>query len=221
MDPQIADLRVSYDTGALAAADLGGQPLAAFSAWFAAANSGEVIEPNAMVLATADAAGAPSTRTVLLKAADARGFTFYTNLGSRKSRELHANPNTSATFPWFSMHRQVVVVGRAELVARDEVAQYFASRPRDSQIGAWVSRQSEVIEDRSILDERFHELVDDYVDIDVPLPDFWGGWLIRPVTIEFWQGRTSRLHDRLRFTARHAEAALDDPSAWTLERLSP
>ncbi|MDA3022956.1 MAG: pyridoxamine 5'-phosphate oxidase [Actinomycetota bacterium] len=221
MDPQIADLRVSYDTGALAVADLDRQPLAAFSAWFTAANSGEVIEPNAMVLATADAAGAPSTRTVLLKAADSRGFTFYTNLHSRKSRELHANPNTSATFPWFSMHRQVVVVGRAELVARDEVAEYFASRPRDSQIGAWVSRQSEVIEDRSILDERFHELVDDYVDIDVPLPDFWGGWLIRPVTIEFWQGRTSRLHDRLRFTARHAEAALDDPSAWTLERLSP
>ena len=221
MDPRIADLRVSYETGALAAADLGAQPLDAFSTWFAAANSGEVVEPNAMVLATADATGAPSTRTVLLKGADARGFTFYTNLGSRKSRELHANPNASATFPWFAMHRQVVVVGRAELIARAEVAEYFASRPRDSQIGAWVSRQSEVIEDRSILDERFHELVDDYTDTDVPLPDFWGGWLLRPVTIEFWQGRTSRLHDRLRFTARHGAAALDDQSAWTLERLSP
>ena len=221
MDKQIADLRVSYDTGALAPADLGDEPLAAFSAWFTAADAAGLVEPNAMVLATADAAGAPSTRTVLLKGVDARGFTFFTNLGSRKSRDLNANPNTSVTFPWFSMHRQVVVVGRAELIARDEVAEYFGSRPRDSQLGAWVSRQSEVIEDRSILDLRFNELVDDYADIDVPLPDFWGGWLIRPVTIEFWQGRTSRLHDRLRFTALHAEAALDDQSAWTLERLSP
>ena len=221
MEQQIADFRVSYDAGALATADLGGEPLAAFSAWFGGAVAAGVVEPNAMVLATADAAGAPSTRTVLLKGADARGFTFYTNLASRKSRELRANPQASVTFPWFSMHRQVVIVGRAELVARDEVAAYFASRPRDSQLGAWVSRQSEVIEDRSILDMRFNELVDEYADTDVPLPDFWGGWLIRPVTIEFWQGRISRLHDRLRFTARSAQAALDDPSAWTLERLSP
>jgi pyridoxamine 5'-phosphate oxidase len=119
------------------------------------------------------------------------------------------------------MHRQVVVVGRAELVGRDEVAEYFLSRPRDSQIGAWVSKQSSVIDDRKILADRFQQLVEKYTDLEVPVPDFWGGWLIRPETIEFWQGRTSRLHDRLRFRALTPGAALDDPTAWVLERLSP
>ena len=158
---------------------------------------------------------------MLLKSADPRGFTFYTNLTSRKSREIDANPQVSAVFPWLSMHRQVVVVGRAELVGRDEVAEYFLSRPRDSQIGAWVSKQSSIIDDRKILADRFQQLVEKYADLEVPVPDFWGGWLIRPETIEFWQGRTSRLHDRLRFRALTPGAALDDPQAWVLERLSP
>jgi len=221
MDPQLADLRVSYDTGTLAAGDLDNDPLAAFSGWFSQASAEGLPEPNAMVLATATAAGAPSSRTVLLKSADPRGFTFYTNLTSRKSLELVANPQVSAVFPWLSMYRQVVVVGRAELVGRDEVAEYFLSRPRDSQIGAWVSKQSSVINDRKILADRFLQLVEKYADLEVPVPDFWGGWLIRPETIEFWQGRTSRLHDRLRFRALTPGAALDDPTAWVLERLSP
>lgn len=220
-EPRIADLRVSYELGSLEEADLDPAPLTSFRRWFAEAVDAGLDEPNAMVLGTADASGAPSSRTVLLKDVDARGFVLYTNLASRKGRELAANPRASLCFPWYAMHRQVVVIGRGELVPREEVEAYFRSRPRASQLGAWTSRQSEVIAAREVLDERHAELEARFAGSDVPVPEFWGGWLVRPATVEFWHGRTSRLHDRLRYRALHDEAALDDAAGWRLERLSP
>jgi len=162
----------------------------------------------------------PSARTVLLKDVDARGFAFYTNLGSRKGAELAATRRASLVFPWYDLHRQVVVVGETREVSREEAADYFASRPRESRLGAWTSRQSQVIPDRSVLDERYVELSARFPD-DVPLPDFWGGWIVVAETVEFWQGRESRLHDRLRFRRTRPDASLDDTAGWIVERLSP
>lgn len=216
---RLADLRVSYDAGTLVESGLLATPLAQFGAWIDEALRVGLPEPNAMIVATA-VDDVPSARTVLLKEADARGFAFYTNLGSRKGRELAANPRASLVFPWFAMHRQVVVVGDVTSVPREEAAAYFASRPLGSRLGAWASRQSEVIGGRDVLDDRYAELAERFGD-DVPLPEFWGGWLVRPVTVEFWQGRESRLHDRLRFRRVTAGARLDDAAGWVVERLSP
>ena len=216
---RLADLRVSYDAGTLVEGDLLATPLAQFGAWFDEALRVGLPEPNAMIVATA-VDDVPSARTVLLKEADARGFAFYTNLGSRKGRELAANPRASLVFPWFAMHRQVVVVGDVTPVPREEAAAYFASRPLGSRLGAWASRQSEIIEGRDVLDARYAEVAERFGD-DVPLPEFWGGWLVRPVTVEFWQGRESRLHDRLRFRRVTSAASLDDAAGWVVERLSP
>ena len=218
---RLADLRVSYDAGVLVEEDLLPTPLEQFRAWFDEAVGVGLPEPNAMIVATASVDAQPSARTVLLKDVDPRGFVFYTNYGSRKSRELDANPGASCVFPWFAMHRQVVVVGRAERIPRDEAAEYFASRPHGSRLGAWSSRQSTVLDGRAVLDATYADLREQYPEgSEVPLPEFWGGWLVRPESVEFWQGRESRLHDRLRF---HGDVgvALDDPGAWTVERLSP
>ena len=212
-------MRLAYDRGTLVESDLAPDPLAQFRAWLADAVAEGVVEPNAMVLSTVSAEGVPSARTVLLKEADARGFVFYTNLRSRKGRELEATRRAACVFPWLPLHRQVVVVGRAVEVSRDEAADYFASRPHGSRLGAWASRQSEVIADRAVLDERHAELLERFPG-DVPLPDFWGGWIVVPDTVEFWQGRGSRLHDRLRYR-RVRDGGLDDAGAWVVERLSP
>ena len=221
VSPAAPGLRISYTRGTLDEADLLDSPLAQFRAWFADAVASGLQEPNAMVLATATSTGQPSSRTVLLKDADARGFVFYTNLTSRKSEEMTANPGVSMVFPWITeLHRQVVVVGRAELIGRNEVTEYFRSRPHESQLGAWTSRQSTVIDGRAALEQRFEDLSSRFPD-EVPVPDFWGGWLVRPLTVEFWQGRPSRLHDRLRFRARQFPADLSLGDDWIVERLSP
>jgi len=219
---RLADLRVSYDAGTLEEPDLAATPLAQFRAWFDAALAVGLPEPNAMVVATAATSGQPSARTVLLKDVDERGFVFYTNYGSRKSGELDANPGVSCVFPWFAMHRQVVVVGRAERVSRAEAEEYFRTRPHGSRLGAWASRQSTVIDGRAGIEAEYARLQTEFPEGgEVPIPPFWGGWLVRPVSVEFWQGRESRLHDRLRFVAAREGAPLDDPAPWRIERLSP
>lgn len=218
---RLADLRINYQAGTLEIGDLAPDPLGSFLAWFEQAESSGMPEPNAMVLATADEHGQPSARTVLLKQADARGFACFTNLESRKGQELRANPRASLVFPWIALQRQVCVVGQARLIDRAEVEGYFASRPRGSRLGAWASRQSEVISDREVLEERYRQVDARYPRDEVPVPEFWGGWLIVPQTVEFWQGRPSRLHDRLRFRRIEPDAMMDDPAGWVLERLSP
>lgn len=226
---RLAAMRVQYADTGLAEADLAPSPLTQLEHWLADAVAAELPEPNAIVVSTAaiTTAGAiPSSRTVLLKTADARGLVFFTNLGSRKGREAAENPWASVLFPWFPMLRQVVVVGRVEPVDRVESAAYFSSRPYGSRLGAWASRQSSVIEDRAVLEARYAELAATYPDTgspdDVPLPPFWGGLLVRPVSVEFWAGRVSRLHDRLCYTTVGGDvASLDEPAAWRVERLSP
>ncbi len=222
----LASMREVYDRGRLLESDLADSPYAQFTAWLADVSAAGLPEPNAMVLATADARGVPSGRTVLLKAADARGFVFYTNLQSRKGRALAENPHASLVFPWFAISRQVVVIGDVEAVPRDEARAYFGSRPYASRLGAWASAQSMAIASRDVLKAKYAELASAFPDTgsadDVPLPDAWGGFVVRPVSVEFWQGRPSRLHDRLRFVrATVGPAAMDESASWTVERLSP
>jgi pyridoxamine 5'-phosphate oxidase len=192
--------------------DLAPDWVAQFSRWFAEAVAAGLPEPNAMVLATADAAGRPSARIVLLKGYDQRGFTFYTNYESRKGAELTANPHASAVFPWIAMHRQVVVRGTASPVDRAETEAYFATRPRGAQLGAWASPQSTVIAGRGVLDERLEEVARRFPD-RVPPPPHWGGFRLVPESVEYWQGRADRLHDRLRY--RRTDGG------WVVERLAP
>jgi pyridoxamine 5'-phosphate oxidase len=210
--PDLAALRKDYTRAGLSEADLAPTWEAQFERWLAEAAG--LLEPNAVVLATATPQGVPSARTVLLKDVDARGFVLFTNLTSRKGQEVTANPYACLVFPWVELERQVTVTGRAEPVAREETEAYFRSRPRGSQLGAWVSHQSAVIAGREVLDARLAALEERFAGQDVPLPDFWGGLRVVPDAVEFWQGRTSRLHDRLRFR-------LVAGGSWTVERLSP
>ncbi|MFF5070295.1 pyridoxamine 5'-phosphate oxidase [Micromonospora olivasterospora] len=206
----------------LSEADLAADWHAQFARWFADAVALGLPEPNAMVVGTADAAGRPSGRTVLLKAYDRQGFVFFTNHGSRKGVEALANPYASLVFPWFAMHRQVVVAGRIEPVDRSETESYFASRPRGSQLGAWASAQSRVIPDRAALEASYRAAAERFGDAEpIPAPAHWGGLRVRPESVEFWQGRPNRLHDRLRFRRTADAGGTADDGHWAVERLAP
>jgi pyridoxamine 5'-phosphate oxidase len=197
----------------LAKGDLAADWVTQFARWFADAVAAGLPEPNAMVVGTADTEGRPSARTVLLKGYDERGLVFYTNYESRKGGEARANPYASLVFPWFPMHRQVVVAGSVAPVSPEETAAYFATRPREAQLGAWASPQSRVVADRAALDELLRATGERFPD-EVPPPPHWGGLRVTPHTVEFWQGRTGRLHDRLRYRRT-------DEGVWIIERLAP
>jgi pyridoxamine 5'-phosphate oxidase len=211
---QLAALRQDYSQRGLRRADLDPDPIRQFNAWLHEATQCEILEPNAMILATVDAAGQPWTRTVLLKGCDARGFTFFTNYAGAKAQHLAANPRAAVTFWWGALERQVNVSGSVSQISREESERYFHSRPVASQLGAWASQQSEVIVDRAQLERQFEETRTKYGNAEIPLPPHWGGYCLAPASIEFWQGRRSRLHDRLRYS-RESERA------WRIDRLSP
>ncbi|WP_443042776.1 pyridoxamine 5'-phosphate oxidase [Streptomyces sp. NBC_00344] len=207
-------MREQYRTTDLAESELASGPMEQFTRWFGEAVAAGLHEPNAMVAATATPDGRPSSRTVLLKQYDRRGFVFFTNYGSRKGRELAANPAVSLLFPWHQIARQVVVTGRASRIAREETATYFRTRPHGSQLGAWASAQSSVIDSRDELTARYAELAARYPEgSEVPVPPEWGGFRVVPETVEFWQGHQNRLHDRLRFVS--------EGEGWRVERLCP
>ncbi len=211
---QLAEMRRNYAARALDLADLDANPFAQFDHWMREAIETQVIEPNAMTLATADAAGRPAVRTVLLKGFDQRGFVFYSNYESAKARDLAANPKVALLFPWLALERQVSAMGIAKKITAAESLKYFLSRPRESQIGAWASRQSEVITTRALLESKFAEMKARFVNGEIPLPDQWGGYRVTPQSFEFWQGRPNRLHDRFKYT-------LQSDGSWTIARLMP
>ena len=233
----IADIRREYNLAGLRRSDLEQDPIVQFRRWFDQAlgartsgrvrgllinayksllglGSAERIDVNAATLATADNSGRPSGRVVLLKGIDQRGFIFYTNYDSRKGREIAENPNVSLTFYWPDQERQVCIAGQATKISREESEAYFRTRPRGSRLAAWASHQSDVVEDRSVLETRWQELQAKYPGEDIPMPPNWGGYVIAPTRIEFWQGRPSRLHDRFRYSRQ-------PDGTWRIERLSP
>ena len=211
---QLAEMRRNYAARALDLADLDANPFAQFDHWMREAIETQVIEPNAMTLATADGSGRPAVRTVLLKGFDERGFVFYSNYESAKARDLAANSKVALLFPWLALERQVSAMGSAQKISAAESIKYFLSRPRESQIGAWASRQSEVISTRALLETKFAEMKARFANGGIPLPDQWGGYRVTPQSFEFWQGRPNRLHDRFKYT-------LQSDGSWTIARLMP
>ena len=209
----VSDMRREYDRGALRRRDLKPDALAQFEAWFDEARTAGLPEPNAMSLATTGSDGRPGVRTVLLKYYDASGFVFFTNTESDKARQITDNPNVALLFYWQPLERQVIVRGEAEAVAKREVLRYFVTRPRDSQLGAWVSEQSRAISSRKLLELKLDEMRRRFVGGRIPLPSFWGGYRVRPHDIEFWQGRPNRLHDRFLYIRGEGE--------WAIRRLAP
>ena len=219
--PDVAQLRLEYRQAGLRRSDLHLDPLEQFRCWFQQALQAELLEPNAMVLGTTDGLR-PSSRTVLLKAFDQRGFVFFTNYGSRKSREIAAQPHVSLLFPWYGLERQVAVLGPAEPISTAESLAYFVSRPFGSRLGAWVSQQSSVISSRSMLELQWEELKRRFAGKEVPLPAGWGGFRVQPQEMEFWQGRENRLHDRFRYRLANSDADEGDgASSWIIERIAP
>jgi len=210
---EIAAMREEYGGRELRRADMASNPFIQFEQWFAEAREVDIHEPNAMTLSTIGLDGCPAARTVLMKFFDEKGFVFYTNYGSAKAKELAAHPKASILFPWLQLERQVRIEGDVEKVSAAESLKYFASRPRESQIGAWVSDQSSVIDSRALLLNKMAALKAKFKGGDVPLPSFWGGYRVRPARTEFWQGGKGRVHDRFLYT-REAEG-------WAIERLAP
>ena len=208
----IGHLRKEYRLQKLDKASLLQNPFKQFHKWFEEALTVQVVEPNAMALATTDKQGRPSCRTVLMKSFDENGFLFYTNLESRKAKDLSENPKVCAVFWWKELERQVILEGTTELLLQDDSAKYFSTRPRGSQLGAWASMQGQKVESRKILEQEFQRIEQKFLNQKVPLPPFWGGFRIKPTVVEFWQGRADRIHDRLVYKLEND---------WKIERLSP
>lgn len=211
----LADLRREYTSAQLTRSHVAETPIEQFQTWFDEALDAQVEEPNAMTLATAAPDAAPSARIVLLKGVDERGFRFFTNYDSRKGTELAQNPQVALVFWWAALERQVRIEGRAERLSDHESSEYFRTRPRGSQLGAWASPQSRVVENRAELEAKLEDVTAEYADEAVPRPANWGGYVVRPTQVEFWQGRPNRLHDRLRYRRSN------DSEDWTLDRLAP
>lgn len=211
----LADFRKEYSEKGLHREELKAEPVAQFSEWFEQAIELKLNEPNAVTLATVDEQGMPYQRTVLLKYFDERGFVFFTNYGSRKAKQMKANPKVSMLAPWVVLERQVIIQGRVEKISAAESLKYFTSRPRESQLGAWVSNQSEVISSRKLLLQKLQEIKDKFKEGEIPLPSFWGGYRVVPEMIEFWQGGPARLHDRFLYSRD------GNGEDWKIERLSP
>ena len=210
----IGDLRREYRYAGLSRQELHADPVVQFTRWFEQANKAGVQDPNAMVLASVDALGQPSQRTVLLKYFDGDGFVFFTNLESKKAGQIAGNDRVSLLFPWLQFDRQVIVEGRAERIANADAVRYFLSRPRDSQLAAWVSNQSQVLSSRQALMQKFDEMKRKFADGKIPMPSFWGGYRVRHKRVEFWQGRAQRLHDRFEYVGQAG-------GSWEIERLAP
>ncbi len=208
-----AQLRREYETAGLIEHDMAADPISQFGVWFDGVIAAGISEPNAFVLATAAPDGRPSARAVLMKKLDDEGLVFYTNLASRKSEDLRANPRAAATFVWTSLHRQVRFEGTAELVTDEDADHYFEERPRGAQLAAHASMQSTVVASREELDQRFQEMDTHFNGVKIPRPRAWGGWRLHPVLVEFWQGQPNRFHDRIRYSR--------DGSGWSIERLAP
>lgn len=213
MDMDLTNFRKEYSDRGLKRAELDSDPVLQFSKWFAQAIEFQVHEPNAMTLATVDSTLTPHQRTVLLKQFDSNGFVFFTNYTSRKARHIAQNPGVSLLFPWLILERQVIIRGRAEKISPQESLEYFLTRPRESQIGAWVSDQSEIIPSREFLTQKLEEIRTRFADDEISLPPFWGGYRVIPESYEFWQGGPARLHDRFLYEY--------DTVEWNISRLSP
>ena len=210
----LQDMRRDYKRSELDESSVNPSPFVQFEQWFDEVRRAELPEPNAMLLATANAQGMPNIRAVLLKIFDERGFVFFTNYNSDKAREIEQNPNVAAEFLWLDLERQVRILGRCEKISKTESLSYFLKRSRGSQIGAWVSDQSSVISSRKFLAMQIEKVKEKFQKGEVPLPDFWGGYRIIPQKIEFWQGRESRLHDRILYTK-------ESDGVWSISRLAP
>jgi pyridoxamine 5'-phosphate oxidase len=214
MNASIADLRKEYSSQNLLETDIDANPISQFEKWWMQAVNSQIVEPNAMTLATASSDGMPAARIMLLKGFDQKGFVFFTNYKSYKAMHLEENPKACLVFFWKELERQVRITGLVKKISDTESDDYFLSRPRGSQIGAWASSQSQVIGSRDWLDERYRQLAEEFKEKELKRPQYWGGYLVTPVIIEFWQGRPSRLHDRIQYT-------LEEDGNWKIERLSP